>query len=784
MSGRNDIPSGYKEDWQWQEGDLTVTRTTHYSAPGCHDGCQVLMYTDKDGKLVDIEGDPHGPYNKGRLCMRCLNLVETYDHPDRIKHPMKRIGPRGSNEWEEISWEEALDIFKTRWDEITAKYGKQSVGALAGTGRNTLLQGGWFTNKGLGTFMGSSGFLSGDSCYHPRLMAMNAIQGGACIADCAQLYEDGFDDPRWERPEVCVVWGNNPLKSNSDGFYGHWMVDLLKQGTKLIVIDPNIIWLASRAEVVLQVRPGTDAALAMAMLHVIINEDLYDHEFVENWCYGFKPLANRVKDCTPQWAAEICGLDAEDIVRAARLYATAKNASIQWGVTLDMSRNSGFAAMAVIDLWAITGNVEIPGGNVFVGPYPDIRSVYRPGAPQGGSIVPTKRADAPVPGYAEFPLRKFAHMPGSPDIVLEQLETGEPWPLKMMYACGTNSIANIAAEAPRVYEAIINSVEFFVVSDCFITPTITAFADLVLPIGMSGERNSVRAWWAPIRTMSQVVDPGDTVGDDELLLRLGKKFNPEEFPFGSDIDLLNEVISHLPEIDGEKLTFEDLEKRVYVYSPWDYLKHEKGLLRPDGQPGFNTPTGKIELYASTYEACGIEPLPYYEEPSESPVSTPELVEEFPLVLTTGQRAYEFFHSEHRQLPTMREFHKWPLLEINPKDACEYGIEDGSWCWVQNVHGKAKLVAHYNKGMKEGVVAGEHGWWFPEREGSEEGGFFGVFESNINNLTTMCDVGDTGCGAPYRAQICRVYPVTPENEKYEVTPEEHDRSVAARKHIRK
>lgn len=781
MPGRENIPSGYKEEWRYQEGDLTVTRTTQYSAPGCHDGCGILLYTDKDGKLVDVEGDPRNPYNKGRLCMRCLGQLEAVNHADRIRRPMRRVGERGSNQWEEITWEEALDEFKAKYDEVVAEYGEQAVCPMGGTGRS-LTNHSHFAGAVFNTISGANAFLAGQSCYHPRVMAMHAVTGGTAVIDCAQMYEDSFDNPEWVAPECCIIWGSDPLKSNADGFYGHWVVDLMKQGTKFITIDPKVTWLGSRAEIALQVRPGTDTALSMAMLNVIIGEELYDKEFVANWCLGFKLLAKRVADATPEWASEICWVPAEDIRAAARLYATSKPASIHWGVSLDMYPNACFAAMSIVDLWTITGNLDVPGGNIMVGPYPDFRNVYRSALDQlTGDKARSDGSNDNIPGYKEFPLRRFNREPALADGILECLERKDPYEIKLIFMCNTNSIANIAAEAPRVFEAV-SKVPYIVVCDCFITPTITAFADLVLPIAMSCECTGVRGWWAPIRTRTPVCDGGDAVGDEEMLRRLGHKFRPEVFPWETEREWIDHVLELMPALNGKKLSYDEIQENVYIYAPFEYKKYEKGLARRDSQIGFNTASGKCELYVSIYDAAGVDPLPHFAEPAESPYSTPELFEEFPLVLTTGQRAYEYFHSEQRQLKTMREFHPWPLLEINPKDAEKYGLKDGEWCWIQNVHGKCKQVVKFNEGMAEGVVSGEHGWWFPERDGSKEGGYFGVFESNINNLTTMCDVGDTGCGSPYRAQICKVYPVTSENEKYEMTQEELDRSFAARKHL--
>jgi anaerobic selenocysteine-containing dehydrogenase len=212
--------------------------------------------------------------------MRCLALPEVVNHPDRLKYPMKRAGARGENKWERITWDEALDMVCSKASEFMEKYGGKSIVCQAGTGRNATWQMpvlGWAAFKSPND---CGGFLSGDACYTPRMAAMNAMFGATFIADCSQFFEDRYDNPNWRAPEIILVWGNNPIISNPDGFMGHWLVDCMKRGSKLIVVDPRLTWLAAKAVHWLQLRPGTDAALALGFLNVIINEELYDKEFI------------------------------------------------------------------------------------------------------------------------------------------------------------------------------------------------------------------------------------------------------------------------------------------------------------------------------------------------------------------------------------------------------------------------------------------------------------------------------------------------------------------------
>ncbi len=301
-------PELYKTDFHWKDGEYDVYRTCHWSAPGCHDSCGLLLYV-KDGKLERVEGDPNQPYNRGRLCMRCLNLPEACNETlDRLKWPVKRVGERGENKWERISWDEAYDIIVENVRRIQGEWGAEAICGMIGTGRNVCWQNPLICYAGFGSPNMGFGFLSGDCCMVPRTSLAFCVCGDLPVVDASQFNKERWDHPEYQYPEVVLIWGNDVIKSNGDGFLGHWIVDMMTQGdTKLIVVDPDLTWLASRADIWIQPRPGVDSAIAMAMTNVIIQEDLYDHDFVENWTYGFDKLVERVKDMTPGRAADRLG---------------------------------------------------------------------------------------------------------------------------------------------------------------------------------------------------------------------------------------------------------------------------------------------------------------------------------------------------------------------------------------------------------------------------------------------------------------------------------------------
>lgn len=753
----NDV---YKLDWQWQEGDLTVTRTSVWTGPGCHDGCGVLTYTDAAGRLKKIEGDPNCEYNQGRLCLRCVNMVEQIYNPDRLKWPLKRIGEKGENKWQRISWDEAYEWIETTVKHIWEIQGPEAIVTLTGTGRNAMWQGAMILRGAFHSPNMAFGFLSADSCYQPR-MTTNLIKEGDCfVCDASQFNPLRYDAPEWQVPEVIVIWGNEPLRSNGDGFLGHWLIDCMRLGSKFIVIDPALTWEAAKADLWLRVRPGTDCLVALGMLNVIVKEKLYDEEWVNTWGYGFDELAERALQYDPADVAEQCWVPKELIIEAARMYANAKPAAMQWGLAIDMQPSAMEASAAINDMVAMCGNLDTPGGNIME------RYAYNSSKKYGCGLefMSEEMLQKRIGTYCS-PIHESGYTPFiPPDILLECMESDVPYKVQMLYVHGTNPIANMAGEAPRVYAAW-KRVPYTLVLDYYITPTAAAFADVVLPAAMSVERDSYRSWWQPLRAITQSVGRYyECKMDEEVVLELGKIFRPEFFgQFDTVRDFLTWMIQD--EGHGVDYTFEELTHRVYDWWDWNYTyrKYEKGLLREDGQPGFVTATGMYEFYPPLYEIWGFDALPHHNEPIESPYASPEKFKQYPFILTTGNRHWGLFHSEHRQLPKMREIHDNPYMDINPEAAAELGIKEGDWVWIENMRGRCRQRVRFNVGLDKRVIRGEHGWWFPEQEGAEPR-LFGVFDSNINNLTTMGVYGPMHYGAPYKCTIAKVYKCTEENSK--------------------
>ena len=744
--------------------DYVETTTVWSPGPGCHGGCGAKLYI-KDGKVVKVEGDPCHPFNQGRSCSRLLALTQYMYHKERILYPLKRVGKRGEGKFERITWDEAYDTIERRMNELKEKYGPESVIFCQGTGRDI---GGpiSFLCYSYGSPNWCQLGLSGQSCYTPRLGGMSMVQGDPCVADCSQFFEKRFDAPQYELPKYIMIWGQNPAVGCPDGFMGTWVVDCMKRGTKIICIDPRWTYFASRAEHYLQIRPGTDGALALGMLNLIIENGWYDHEFVEKWCYGFDKLAERVKEYPVEKVSRITGIPAEQIIAATKAYATNSPSAIHWGLPIDMCPEATTVAQAISDIWCITGNLDIPGGNVIARPafgltqYP--YDTYQMKDMYGDDIM--DKINGKRCGSDRYPYLANFRGWAQPDVAVQQMLDGKPYPIKGTWIQTTNMLGGQAADLNKHYRALMN-MEFNVVADTFFNPTSMAVADIVLPVASFAEKESWRAWYQPLQIIQPAVKVGECKSDWEINLELARRFKP---------DLKDKYPNFQAYCDERMkpcgLTYEKLknEHGGWAYPDPDdmsdcsvpYRRYERGVLRPDGKPGFRTPTGKIELYTTMHEKFGIDPLPFYKEPPESETATPELFEKYPLVMITGRRSPVYFHAEHRMIPWLRSCDPWPLVEVNPKLLKKLGIDDGEWVWVENDRGRVMRKVKSNPAMSEKCVSVPHGWWLPETEGKGPE-FFGAWKYNCNLITPVDNQSSSGYGGgAYKTTLCRIRRIEP------------------------
>ena len=728
-----------------REEEIREFKTVVWSAgAGCHGNCGQKLYI-KDGKVIAVEGDENHPWNQGRSCPRVLALTQYMYHPDRITTPLKRVGARGEGKFEPISWDEALDLCEKNLKNIRESYGAESVIFCQGTGRDI---GGPLSF--LAYSYGSPNWcqlgLSGQSCYTPRLAAMKATMGDFCVLDASQFSAQRYADPQYKFPKVILVWAQDPPSGCPDGFFGHWIVDCMKQGgSEIISVEPRHTWMSTRAKLHLQIRPGTDAALALGMMNVIINEGLYDKEFVEKYTNGFDELKERVQQYPVRKVSEITWIPGERIEKAARLYATAKPAALHWGVPVDMCPEGTTVAQAISYLWSLTGNVDVPGGNVIARPshgvttYPytteELVSLY------GQELI--ERLSEKRIGAEKYAAVKNFRAWAQPDETIEQVTTGVPYQIKAAWIQTSNVLGGQAARARFHYDAL-KQLDFIVVVDLFHNPTTMGLADIVLPAATFAEKDSFRSWWAPLSVIQKAVQVGECRSDWEINLEMAKRLNPEvglKFPsvealIDKRLECANKTFHELASKGGYEMPDEGPSK--------PYHRHERGLLRADHRPGFNTPSGKVEFYSNVFADWSLDPLPYYKEPAQSPVSSPELAAKYPLIMISGTRSQLFFHSEHRMIPWLREKMPDPLVEIHPETAHECGVEDGEWVYLENDMGRVKRKAKLTLTVHRKMVNTMHGWWMPEEEGREPN-LFGFWKYQVNQIVPGPQDSSSGFG---------------------------------------
>jgi anaerobic selenocysteine-containing dehydrogenase len=707
---------------------------------GCMSECGVLVHVDENGKAFRLEGDPQHPLNEGYMCPKGLSFLQLAYHPERLRYPLKRVGEKGEGKWERVSWGRALSEISREILRIRDEYGAEAIAVSYGTYPKRVAMGLIVFLAALGSpsqFIGNCHY-----CYTPHVTAD--------LLTCGEVYSCELGVPDYRKSKCIVLWGYNPVHTYPP--LGKKIVEAKRNGSKLIVVDPRFTELASLADIWLQVRPGTDGALALGMLNVIINKKLYDMDFVSKWCYGFDKLAERVHEYPPQRVEEITWVPKEDLIKAAETYALSKPATLQSHLGVSMSYNSVQASRAISILIAITGNLDVKGGAELPN-YP-IRLTYMN---VKKSLRLTEEIEKKTIGSDKYPLlsgpksfRCFTHPPS----VFEAILTGKPYPIKGLI-CTSNLVVSFE-DSKKVADAF-KKLDLLVVMDFFMTPT-AELADYVLPSATYLECEDICDafdYTNFIAARQKAIEPLYECRDDnevlfELIRRMGLKL---PFPVSTYREFLDYRLKEL------NMTFDEFKEKGYIFSETIERRYEKGMLREDGRAGFKTPTGKCELYSTLLEKYAYDPLPSHVEPPVSPYSTPELAERYPLILITGARHISSYQTMGHNIPYLRELLPYPLVEIHPETAEKLGIKNGDWIYIEtsNCSGRVKMKATLTRGIHPSVVSAQALWWYPEGKTYNER----AFESNINTIISMTPpygyekiVGTT----LMRGMLCKIYKV--------------------------
>ena len=686
----------------------------------CHGGCGVIAHV-QDGKVIKVEGDPDSPISHGSMCAKGLAITQLAYHPHRVLHPMKKA----AGDWKRISWDEALDTVCDKFKKVIAEFGPESIIVGQGTGRDFESHFSRF-----GNLLGTPNMLTaGHMCYLSRI--------GATLTTCGRHPAIDYAN----NPKCIVMWACNPLWTNPDEYKGVSFWRAYEKGAKLIVIDPRKGFLAKRADLWLQLRPGTDAALALGFFNVIIAEKLYDADFVANHIHGWDAFVERVKTDYPlERVAEITWVKPDLIRQAARLYANTKPAGIHWGVPTEQTINCTDFTRTAVGLMAATGNLDAPGGNVFHEP-PGTRKISEFSAHRALHDEQRKKRL----GGEQYKLASRMTII-TPKCAWEAILTGKPYPVKAGYFIASNPVVS-RANASEVYIAL-KKLEFLAVQDFFMTPT-AELADIFLPAGTWLEQDHVAENWkyhGYVLARQKVVEIGECWQDHKIFMELGKRMGQQWW------ETIEDSLDWMLEPTG--LSWEEFKQKGYLHSEQKYYKYREN--------GFSTPTRKVELYSTIFEKWGRDPLPKYTEIPESPVSRPDLAEKYPYILNAGLRTPTFFHTANRQLPWLREIRPDPIVEIHSATAEKHGIDEGDWVWIESPRGRAKEKAKLNNDIDPTVIVAEHGWWYPEIREADHGWEL----SNINLLTDNSHESmDPVMGATnLRVLLCKIYRCDDEQEK--------------------
>lgn len=669
----------------------------------CAVGCGILVHLH-DKRIVKIEGDPDNPLNKGKLCQKGMASLEYLFHPDRLTVPLKQKGNKGSDQWEKISWDEALETIASRLNEIKNQFGPEFVAFIHGAAKG--LQDSYIARLAYAFGSPNVGW-QGHVCFVPRVLASQLTYGFYAIPD--------YDYP----PSCIIVWGKN-LSSTLHHAY-HRVKKAVQNGSKLIVIDPRPVHKAQKPDVWMQIRPGTDLALALGMIHVIINEKLFDSQFVEKWTFGFSFLKNSVMPFTPEKVQAITWIPAAKIKESARLYAKCRPAVIQWGNPIDHGLNNFQTARAICILRAITGNIGIPGG--------EIQPLKTP--MHGRRSLELERWDKISPDTFKKNLNQNLHIIPKikyiqPQCITKAILDKVPYEIRGAYIQGANPLLTYP-NAQEAYRAM-KKLHFLAVADMFMTPT-TALADIVLPAASYLEYDSIvmSPYSYPITSIQQkILRTGTCQSDYEILRDLSYKLGLDDCFWSTEEECLDYCLK------PAGLTFAEFRKRGLLHGKKGFRKFEK--------EGFSTNTGKVELFSKQLKDWGFDPLPKYIEPPNSCYCDPQMVDSFPLILTTWKHD-PYRHSGGRQIQSLRKRQPEPLVWINPRTASKYGIKNDEWIYIETKKGKILQKTRLTEDIDHRVIGVDYGWWFPEKDPQQ------LYEWDKSNMNIL-----TSCSPPYGPEM--------------------------------
>ncbi|MCH8024375.1 MAG: aminotransferase class V-fold PLP-dependent enzyme [Candidatus Marinimicrobia bacterium] len=715
--------AGKKQTLEWKAGICGI----------CPAGCWVEVGLE-DGRLKAIRAAEGHPL--GMICRRGEKAPEIIYSEHRLRYPLRRVGPKGTHEFERISWDQAYDLIVENLNRIKAESGPEATAIYTGRGAFELSLCDMFQPAGVAVSSASSVLFPFGS---PNTMGVGAL----CYVSFAmmaphvtmgRMLVNMFSD--MENAELLVVWGANPA-TDSPPLDMHRLEAAARRGAHIVVIDPRRTETVDRTGAQwVPIRPGTDGALALSILAVMVEEDLYDEQFADRWCHGFPELARYVQHFSPDTAAAITGVPADTIRDLARRICRAAGACPVMYTGLEYS-NSGIQAIrAVMTIFALAGQLDVPGGMglaMLDTQFPINRSGNQPNPDLDRAV-----ARDIFPLYSHY--RGESHASGLIKSVLE----GEPYRIRALIIHGA-SLLTSWPQTP-IWRETLAGLDFTVCIDRQMTAD-AAYADVVLPATTMFEIESYMGYGPIFRLRERMIEPvGEARNDFLIMAELARRLGYGHLYPQTERELVDLAL------EGSGYTRADVEAAggwVKIPTPlMEYRKWEKGGLRPDGQPGFDTPTGKFEIHSTVLEEYGYEPLPKYTEPTEGPLADPQLAELYPLVFNSGARPNNDFRSQHHGIKSLNREHPEPEVEINTADAASRGISTGDLVEVRTPRGAVPFRARVTDDIVAGSIEANMG-------GGAAVGPKGWREWNVNELTDMSNFDDISGFPVYKSLLCEV-----------------------------
>lgn len=693
----------------------------------CPGGCGIET-TVSDGRLLDVAPLAGHPFSG--LCVRGKHAAEIVYSPDRLKKPLLRTGARGKGEFREIDWDEALDYVVEKMTAIKEKYGAQAMVSHSGRGsfEQSFLEFNSSPDSVAAKFLlpyGSPNIASVSSlCY---------VSFGVFAPQTTYGVNGRMLLPDFENSKLIVVWGANTA-TDSPPFIHQRIIKAKQQGARIVVIDHMRTDIAELADQCILVRPGTDGALALGMLRSIINRQLYDREFVDNWTTGFAELAAYVQEFPPQTVEAITGVPGNVVEALAGELATGGPASLKTYTGLEYSNSGVQTIRAVYILWALTGNLDIAGGLYMDIPGKPVNSVGQFPIPSG--ITPIGAEEYPL----FYQLTQCAQFMEFPKAVLKS----RPYPVKGLINNGASIMTSYPQ--PQIWAAAFRELDFMLVIDRFLTQD-ALYADIVLPATTYFENVSYQRYPGFSRLRNRQIAPvGEARNDLFIFAELAKRLGYGRLYPQTEEELLERAFAKNPELLAQLRRHpEGVRLPVPVRQ---YRKYESGLLRSDGKSGFPTPSGKLEIASSILARYGYDALPVYHEPQEGPIGSPDRYKEYPLIMNTGTRIHSTFRSQHLNIPGLLALQPKPEALIHPQDAGPRNIKTHDRVCIKTVRGRIEYYARVTEKVQPGAVEVNMGGGNPIQAPDWQA-------ANVNELTDFYN-RDPISGFPvFKTLLCEI-----------------------------